>query len=121
MFGNFFKKSEESKLELGRIALTDEKQIEELIALSKLKPVLLFKHSTRCGISSMVLKRFESKIKKSENVFGYYYLELLQYRNISNFIVQKFNIPHQSPQLIVIKNGTVVDYNSHYGIMDVEV
>ena len=118
MFGKYFKEKNNSSLD--RITLTVENQIEEILGLLKLKPVLLFKHSTRCGISSMVLKRFENKLKKEEGEFYYFYLDLLQNRNMSDYISQKFNIPHQSPQLIVIKDGNVSSHNSHFGIMDVE-
>lgn len=118
MFGKFLKKPEENNFD--RINLTDENQIEEILNLSKQKSVLIFKHSTRCGISSMVLKKFENKLKKKNKEFDYFYLDLLQNRNLSNYISQKFNILHQSPQLIVIKNGEVIAYNSHFGIMDVE-
>jgi len=120
MFGKYLKKPENNNLGLSRIALNEESQIEEILNLSKQKPVLLFKHSTRCGISSMVLKMFENKLKKAEGEFYYFYLDLLQNRNMSNYISQKFNISHQSPQLIVINKGKVSDHNSHFGIMDVE-
>lgn len=118
MFEKYFKDKKTSNLD--RITLTVENQIEEILDLSIQKPVLLFKHSTRCGISSMVLKRFENKLKKEEGEFYYFYLDLLQNRYISDYISQKFNISHQSPQLIVIKDGDVSSHNSHFGIMDVE-
>lgn len=118
MFKNLFKKSEPSNTDINRIALTSEDQIDELLNLSYQKSVLLFKHSSRCGISSMVLKRFENKIKQEQSEFAYYFLDLLQHRNISNMIANKLNVPHQSPQLIIIKNGRVTNHSSHYGIVD---
>jgi len=117
MFSKLFTNSNEGSID--RTPLTDESQIEEIINLSNQKPVLIFKHSTSCGISSMVLKRFENKLNKNEGDFYYYYLDLLQYRNISNYVSKKFHVYHQSPQLLVIKNGEVLHHNSHYGIMDV--
>jgi len=119
MFNNFFKKNKETDSNLERIALTTEAQLEEILELSKHKTVLIFKHSTRCGISSMVLKRFENALKENENDFKYYHLDLLKNRDLSSFIAQKFEVTHQSPQLIVIKNKVVDTHNSHYGIMDV--
>ncbi|MCK4562114.1 MAG: bacillithiol system redox-active protein YtxJ [Flavobacteriaceae bacterium] len=120
MFGKFLKKSEKNNFDLGRVDLIEENQIEEILNLSKQKPVLLFKHSTRCGVSNMVLKRFEKKLKKEEKEFYYFYLDLLQNRGLSNYVSEKFDIPHQSPQLIVIKEGKVSSHNSHFGIMDIE-
>ncbi len=121
MFDRFFKKTEDERITFEKIELVNESQIDELIELSGQKTVLLFKHSTRCGISNIVLNRFEKKLNEKEEEFYYYFLDLLQYRNLSNSIAKKFNIPHQSPQLFVIKNGLIVNNKSHYEIMDVVV
>jgi bacillithiol system protein YtxJ len=98
------------------IALTNNKQLEELIVNSSDKPALIFKHSTRCGISRMVLKNFEREFDLSVNEIDAYYLDLLNYRDISNDISSKFNIIHQSPQLVVIKGGEVIHHGSHSDI-----
>lgn len=120
MFKNFFDNNKESNEKLNKIALTDENQLNEILNLSNQKPVLIFKHSTRCGISTMVLKRFENKLSNQIKDFNYFLLDIIQNREISNFIAQEFQIQHQSPQLIVVKNGKVLSHNSHYGIMDVK-
>ena len=118
MFKNIFKS--ESKNEIpNRVALTDENQIEEIIRSSAQKPVLIFKHSTRCGISSMMLKRFEHKI--AELPTPYYLLDIIKYRPLSNLIQDKFDVIHQSPQLLVIKNGQVIAHDSHSGVLDVSL
>jgi monothiol bacilliredoxin len=119
MFKDFFKKTDTNKSNLKRIDLIDKLQIDEILKLSQQKPVLLFKHSTQCGISSIILRRFESKIADKIDHYNYYYLDLLQYRSISDFVAEKFDIPHQSPQLITIRNGRVSEHNSHNEIMDV--
>lgn len=121
MFGRFFKREENDNSDTDRILLTTEDQLDTLLEASNDKPVLLFKHSSSCGISAMVLKRFESKLKEENDTYHYYFLDLLRYRNISNLIAKKFDIMHQSPQLILIKNGKVVDYSSHYGIMEMKI
>lgn len=121
MFDRFFKKVEDEHITLEKIELVNENQIDELLDLSGKKTVLLFKHSTRCGISNVVLNRFEKKLNEKKDAYYYYFLDLLQYRNLSNLIAKKFNIPHQSPQLFVIKNGLIVNNKSHYEIMDVDV
>lgn len=101
-----------------RIALIDENQIEDIIKSSAQKPVLIFKHSTRCGISTMILKRFDSK--NTEISAPYYLLDILNHRSLSKLIQDRFDVIHQSPQLLVIKNGQVIAHDSHSGILDVK-
>ena len=98
------------------IALTSLEQLVTIAENSKTKTQVIFKHSTRCGISSMVIKQFEKAYDLSENNLDLYYLDLLNYRNVSNEIAIKFKVMHQSPQLLVIKNGVVVAHDSHGAI-----
>jgi bacillithiol system protein YtxJ len=84
---------------------------------SKNKTVIIFKHSTSCSISAMALNRLERSWKEDEMAnIDAYYLDLISFRNISNTIAQKFSIEHQSPQILVIKNGVCTYDNSHMGI-----
>ena len=115
----FGKKSMESS-NLNWNLLSEMSQIDNIIEKSNVKPQVLFKHSTRCGISSGVLRRFEKEFDTSINM-ELYFLDLLRYRNISNEIADRFNIVHQSPQLIVIKNGVVVAHDSHYDLMNLDL
>ncbi|MGO3182217.1 MAG: bacillithiol system redox-active protein YtxJ [Aequorivita sp.] len=91
-------------------------QLNEILEESKVKPVAIFKHSTRCGISRAVLKMFEKNYKLTDDQLKLYYLDLLQNRDISNEIAARFKIQHESPQMIVIKNGVVVYQDSHHAI-----
>ena len=97
--------------------LSDLAQLDEIVKTSSEKPVLIFKHSTRCSISSSALDRIE-RSWKSEEVQGLepYYLDLIKFRNISGAIESKFDIEHQSPQALIIKNGSCVYHASHYDI-----
>lgn len=95
--------------------LTDLGQLNEIITLSNEKPVLIFKHSTRCSISRMALKQFENEFDLQDKVTPYF-LDLLEYRSISNEIATRFNVMHQSPQLLLIKNGIVIYQVSHDSI-----
>ena len=79
------------------------------------KPVIIFKHSTRCSISRFALKQFESEYNLEDKV-DLYYLDLLNYRDISNEIAILFQVVHQSPQILIIKNGVVVYDASHSDI-----
>lgn len=103
-----------------RIPLIEEKQLERMLEASYDEKVLIFKHSSRCGISSMVLKRFEKALKLENNVFNYYFLDIIKYRELSNAIADSFEIRHESPQLLVVKNGKVIADDSHYGILEMK-
>ncbi len=101
-------------------ALSDVSQLDTIIENSKTKPQAIFKHSTRCGISSSVLRKFEQQFDTS-SLMELHFLDLLNYRALSSEIAQRFDVTHQSPQLLVIKNGVVVAYDSHYGILDINI
>ncbi|NQW36725.1 MAG: bacillithiol system redox-active protein YtxJ [Flavobacteriales bacterium] len=101
-------------------ALENENQIAELIEESNNNPVAIFKHSTRCGISRMVIKQFEKQTANTDGA-SFYYLDLLQHRNISNALASTFEITHQSPQLILLKNGKVAAHDSHNGLLRIEI
>ena len=121
MFDNFFNIDKSEKSNLNRIGLTDEDQFDELIKTSIQKTILIFKHSTRCGISRMVLKRFEKINSKASSDFEYYYLDIMKYRDLSNTIADTFNVYHESPQLLVIKNEQLISHASHFDIIEVNI
>ena len=79
-------------------------QMKTIKELSKSETILIFKHSTRCGISKIVKKRFEKLFDNSMSTIKVYYLDLLNYRDISNEVGLSFNVQHQSPQLLIIRN-----------------
>ena len=95
--------------------LSNDKSIDDLIAESEIKPVLIFKHSTRCSISSMALSRFEREWNLNNEV-SLYYLDLISFRDFSNSIANTLLVIHQSPQVIVIKQKEVIYTDSHNGI-----
>lgn len=101
------------------ININEEEQLEKLKVLSSDRPQLIFKHSTRCSISSMAKNRLE----KVEMPLGidFYYLDLIQHRNISQKIAQDFSVSHESPQVLLIKNGECVYDESHSGISMEEI
>lgn len=98
-------------------ALTELKQLDEAIEASAEVPVILFKHSTRCAISRMALKNFESEYAIEEDKAKPYFLDLLEHRNISNEIAERLGVMHQSPQLIVVKNRKAI-YNASHSDID---
>ena len=78
---------------------------------------ILFKHSTRCMVSTMALRNFASEFKSD---LPTYFIDLIKYRDLSNHIAEVTHIAHQSPQVITIKNGEVVYSESHYHISAVK-
>ncbi len=96
--------------------IRSEEDLEKAIAHSFEKKVVIFKHSTRCHISKMVLKNFENDVAKSEKEVEYYFLDLIANRAISNKIADDLGVFHQSPQLIVLENGKAVKDASHQSI-----
>jgi bacillithiol system protein YtxJ len=117
LFKNIFGSSEEQNLvsKINWIPLTDLDQLNEIIDLSNEKAVLIFKHSTRCSISRFALKQFENEFDLEDKITPYF-LDLLNHRDISNEIAVQFGVEHQSPQLILIKNGKVIYDASHSDI-----
>ena len=95
--------------------MTSLDQLQEISEKSKGKTQLIFKHSTRCGISRMVLNQFIENYDLETNA-DLYYLDLLSYRDVSNEVCYKFNVLHQSPQLLIIKNDIVAKHASHGAI-----
>ncbi|WP_163411267.1 bacillithiol system redox-active protein YtxJ [Flavobacterium ajazii] len=114
LFGNS-DNSEASKSKVNWTELTNILQLQEVEAISNEKPVVIFKHSTRCSISRMALKQFEREYDL-ENVVDPYFLDLIAHRDISNEIAERYNVYHESPQLILIKNGKAVYDVSHSSI-----
>lgn len=120
-FKNMFNSSEEKDSNENKInwnELTDLGQLNEIIAASNEKPVAIFKHSTRCSVSRMALKQFENEFNSSDKVTPYF-LDLIAHRNISNEIATRFGVYHQSPQLILIKEGKAI-YNVSHSDIDAE-
>jgi bacillithiol system protein YtxJ len=100
------------------IPLREIQQIDQLILQSQepgVRAVLVFKHSTRCSISSMAHSRLERSWKDDPSVPAYY-LDLLQYRPVSNEVAQRFGVEHESPQVLLIKEGKCIYNASHSAI-----
>lgn len=91
-------------------------QLDELITESKTKPVAIFKHSTSCGTSNMVKDQLDDAWKQDHEEVKFYYLDLLANRGVSNEVARRFKVVHQSPQMILLKNGRAVYDSSHMSI-----
>jgi bacillithiol system protein YtxJ len=109
----FFNSSKQSNLPENWIPLRSEDQLKEAFQISKNKPVIFFKHSTRCSISSFALKRLQSELSLDMINVSFYYLDLIAFRPLSNKIEQETGIRHESPQLIIYFNQEVLHSSTH--------
>lgn len=96
------------------IALETEMQLNEIRQRSSDRPQVIFKHSTRCSTSALVKSRLERSALPGS--IDFYYLDLLRYRPVSNKIAETFRIEHESPQVLLIRNGECIYDESHLGI-----
>ena len=114
IFGNS-DSSDSQKSNINWIPLTNLAQLNDIESISNVKPIVIFKHSTRCSISRMALKQFEREYDLDETV-DTFFLDLIAYRDVSNEIANRFDVYHESPQLILIKDGKAVYDVSHSDI-----
>ena len=116
LFSKIFGDAENSNTQSSKVhweMLTEMDQLAKISEESASAPQIIFKHSTRCSISRMALKQFESHYTLKDVDATLYFLDLLEYRQISNAIAGNFNVVHQSPQLLLIHKGECVYTTSH--------
>ena len=121
---NIFGDKTSKKVEETYLSWTPLISVEEINTIKEIsinKSILIFKHSTRCGISRMVIKEFESLFNEENKQLKVYYIDLLNFREVSSKLSEVFQVIHQSPQLLVIKNGISVYNESHYEITKVNL
>lgn len=116
MFWNKSKTENTSTAYIDWQLLNTTEGIEAIKEKSTEKPQVIFKHSTRCSISSMAKRRLERNWNIDESKVDIYYLDLIAYRSISNLVSSDFGVTHQSPQILIIKNKETVFHTSHNDI-----
>ena len=125
IFNGLFGKENNNEKKEAKVApwipIASIEQLEEIRERSKVKPQAIFKHSTTCGISRMVMNRFNEGYDIPQNSIDLHFLDLHNYRSVSNETSNIFGVVHESPQLIVIKNGVVVAHESHGAITQVDL
>ncbi|SDQ69990.1 bacillithiol system redox-active protein YtxJ [Flagellimonas zhangzhouensis] len=123
IFDSVFGKKEKTvqeKNELPWIPLESLEQLEEIKEKSKERTQVIYKHSVTCGISSMVLKMFTGSYDMVTEC-DLYFLRIQDHRDISSAIAETFNVIHESPQLLIVKDGGVVFHTSHGAISNVDL
>ena len=112
----FWNKEKKESVDMNWNHLNSMDQLENIIEESKENPVLIYKHSTRCSISGMAMDRLERSWGTELGSIKTYYLDLISYRDISNAVAETFKVYHESPQIILVKNGEAVHDASHMSI-----
>lgn len=116
------KEKRKSGINMNWEKLNEADQLDEIKKVSSEHPVVIFKHSTRCSISSTALSRLERSWNNDEmKEVKAYFLDLLNHRDISSEIAEEFGVKHESPQLLVIKDGKCIYHSNHMGISYSEV
>ncbi|MEJ6491184.1 MAG: bacillithiol system redox-active protein YtxJ [Flavobacteriales bacterium] len=110
---SWFSTKEKSTKTIPWQKLTEMSQLQEILDNKSGEQHILFKHSTRCNISSIAFRRFETEWNEEYNSTHIWYLDLLVHRDISNSIAEKTGVYHQSPQVIALKNGEVIYTETH--------
>ncbi|TLP81301.1 bacillithiol system redox-active protein YtxJ [Maribacter sp. ACAM166] len=121
LFGGTKEDGKRDVSEIPWISLSSIEQLEEIKEESGKRPQVIFKHSTTCGISRMALNMFKSGYGLEEGQMNFYFLDLRAHRDVSNAVASEFGIQHQSPQLLILKNGLVVMQESHGAIADIKL
>jgi bacillithiol system protein YtxJ len=103
----------EADYDMSWLPIRETQEWKTILENSNDYPQIVFKHSTRCNISALAKSRVEKMFSDKDH---FYLLDLLQYRNISNTIASDLQITHESPQVLVIKNGHCVYHESHTAI-----
>ena len=96
------------------ISLVKEEQVDQIREDSYIKPQLIFKHSTRCSISSVAKNRLDRSATPSN--IDFHFLDLITYRSVSAKVAETFKVHHESPQALLIKDGSCIYDESHMGI-----
>jgi bacillithiol system protein YtxJ len=90
--------------------------LDAVFLASNSRPQLLFKHSTRCPVSSHAWAHLKESTSQLKDRFDLHFLDLIQFREVSNQIEQRTGVQHQSPQVICVKGGEAIYNSSHHHI-----
>ncbi|MEZ4722534.1 MAG: bacillithiol system redox-active protein YtxJ [Flavobacteriales bacterium] len=96
--------------------LNTTSQLDEIDTISRSIPCVIFKHSTRCSISSNAYGRLERDFWKMADNIQFFYLDLLAHRDVSNELETRYLVQHESPQILVIRDARCIGHTSHNGV-----
>jgi len=97
-------------------AINSKDVLDAAIEKSFSHPILIYKHSIRCSLSSIVKSRMERGWGQEPLNIDCYFLDLINFRDLSNQVAERFGVAHESPQILIIADGTCVDHMSHLAV-----
>lgn len=92
--------------------LIETAQVDQLLQAPS---ALIFKHSTSCGVSSFAHREVEKFLSQHPGAVVHK-VNVIEAREVSNYIAQQTSIAHASPQVICLVDGQVEWHSSHFGI-----
>lgn len=96
------------------IILTSLAQLDDIQTAHE--KVAVFKHSTRCPISGMAKRGLELDADLIPEGAKFYFLDVLEYRDVSNSISERWHVRHESPQLLILQGTDSLYHASHENI-----
>lgn len=116
VFGNTKKDNGSERITVNWAELTGSDSLKSLIEASYTRPQLIFKHSMTCGVSGMAKRRFEADAGSFAGRYGFHLLIIQKNRELSGQIASELQVRHESPQLLIVKDGVVAAHASHWQI-----
>lgn len=113
---NFFDPTTADRIKERWGMLENEEQVQDLIGSSNQSPQVIYKHSTRCSVSFFALQNLQSLSEEAWGKADYHMLDVISSRSVSQFVSEKLGVRHESPQVLVLKDGEVVWDGSHYQV-----
>lgn len=101
--------------------LEDISDVDEVLQKSKERPQLLYKHSNRCGTCMFAKSEIEKRSEDIEERADMHFIDVINSREVSNYLAEKLNLRHESPQAILLANGKVIWHNSHSAIKSTKI
>ena len=121
LFGGDDNQQQNKDTKVEWIELRSNAQLDDIDVSGSNKPQLIYKHSTSCGISSMVLRRLEKLMQSAGGEADLYFLDIHRHREVSDAIAGRYRVRHQSPQLLILKHGKLLATASHGAIAEVDL
>ena len=96
--------------------LVSPEQLDALLETSRQRPIAIFKHSGVCGTSAQAYDELEAFLQDGGSDADVYVVDVLANRQLSQAITARFSVRHESPQVLVVRNGEVRWHGSHFRV-----
>lgn len=116
--GSIFNSESSNGPDFGWHSISEEGEIAEILLSSNDKPQVIYKHSTRCATSFFALKNVQGLAEAVREKADFYMVDVIGQRRLSFQIAEQLGVRHESPQLIILKDGEVFWHGSHHNVND---